>query len=720
MPGQSYSDSELVLKLAFLWHQHQPYYKDFLTCDYILHWVRLHAIKDYLDMVEILDGYPGISQTFNMVPSLLEQLLEYADGRAVDRHLALSLKKAEELTEDDKSQMLTLLFQANYANMVAPVRRYDELFRTRHRGLTDWTDAEWRDLQALANLAWIDPMFKSRGRLKELAAKGERYTEDEKQEILAEQRKIITRVIPSLKEHMESGQIEVSVSPYFHPILPLLCDTSLALEAMPDAVLPQRRFQHPEDAAKQIEDAVALYVTLFGRQPQGMWPSEGSVSQDVIPIIQKYGFKWIASDEEILAQSLGVPARSGANSLLLSGALYKGYEYESQTARMAIFFRDHALSDNIGFVYSSWRPDKAADDFVSRLASVAKIVREKRIDDPIISIILDGENTWEYYRNDGHDFLAALYAKIEKTPWLKTITFSDYLAGKPRLGKLKKLFAGSWINHSFGVWIGHAEDNKAWDLLGKARDELEAFEKANPLFNKEQLELAWKEIMIAEGSDWCWWFGEEHLGPYNDDFDRLFRMHLANAYMLTGREPLMELFEPIRSSYSNAYLQKPVDYIKPVIDGKMTHFYEWQQAGFFDCSRAGTTMHKAEHVISGIWFGFDTDNLYFRLDHGMAVSAGKFAQFAIELEFHDTTKKTLRIDPGKRLALVNDQRNDSVNYAMDEFLEISLPLELVKGDTSAVSVRVTVLDGDRRLETWPQTESIRIELPGSAEIPWAV
>jgi alpha-amylase/alpha-mannosidase (GH57 family) len=557
--------------------------------------------------------------------------------------------------------------------------------------------------------------------LKELAAKGERFTEDEKQEILAEQRKIIAQVIPSLRKHMESGQIDISVSPYFHPILPLLCDTSSALEAMPDAVLPQRRFRHPEDAARQIEDAVALYLTLFGRQPQGMWPSEGSVSQDIIPIIQKYGFKWIASDEEILAQSIGVQARgSGTSSLLSSGALYNGYEYESQTARMAIFFRDHALSDDIGFVYFSWSPDKAADDFVSKLATVARSVREKRIDDPIISIILDGENAWEYYKNDGHDFLAALYAKIEETPWLKTVTFSDYLAGKPKLGKLKKLFAGSWINHNFAVWIGHEEDNKAWDLLGRARDELEAFVRANPLFDKEQLKLAWKEIMIAEGSDWCWWFGEDHLGPYNDDFDRLFRMHLANAYMLTGREPPMELYEPIRSTYSSAYLQKPVDYIKPVIDGKLTHFYEWQQAGFFDCSRAGTTMHKAEHIISGIWFGFDNHNLYFRLDHGTSTSATKFAELAIELEFHDTTRQTLRIEPGKKIALLNNQRNEAVNLALDEFLEISLPIELLKAGSSAVSVRITVLDGDRRLETWPLTEAIRIELPGSAEIPWAV
>ncbi|HBZ00843.1 MAG TPA: glycoside hydrolase, partial [candidate division Zixibacteria bacterium] len=193
--------------------------------------------------------------------------------------------------------------------------------------------------------------------------------------------------------------------------------------------------------------------------------------------------------------------------------------------QIAIFFRDHALSDNIGFVYSGWDPEKAADDFVGKLWEIHRNIINNRVESPIVPIILDGENAWEYYRNDGHDFLEALYNKIDNSPWLETVTFSQFLSENPNLGKLPKLFPGSWISHNFSVWIGHAEDNKAWDMVFKAREELEAFQKANPAFDIKKMELAWKEIFISEGSDWCWWFGPDHIGPNNDDFDRLFRSH---------------------------------------------------------------------------------------------------------------------------------------------------------------------------------------------------
>ena len=711
-----------LLNIAFLWHQHQPYYKNIITGEYLLPWVRLHAVKDYLDMVEILDRFPSIKQTFNFVPSLLEQLNDYATGEAVDPHLSLSRKNAAELTMDEKSQMLGLLFQAQHGNMIAPIARYSYLHRTRDRALTDWTEAEWRDLQALFNLAWIDPLFKSGGRLKELAAKGERYTEDEKLEILSEQRRIIARIVPSLRAHLESGQIEVSVTPYFHPIMPLLYDTSSALEAMPGAPLPQRRFRHPEDVARQVESAINLYQELFGAKPAGMWPSEGSVSEDIIPIIHKYGIEWMATDEEILAQSLGVPGRtSDSNSLLSSGQLYRGYEFEKETARMTLFFRDHVLSDNIGFVYSSWDPQKAADDFIAKIAEIRRNVAAKKIGNPIVSIILDGENAWEFYRNDGHDFLEALYTAIDKSPWLKAVTFSEYLGINPALGKLKKLFAGSWINHDFAVWIGHQEDNRAWDLLSRVRDELEAFERENPSFVKGKLQLAWKEIMIAEGSDWCWWFGEDHVGPNNNDFDRLFRLHLANVYWLTDREPPLELYEPVRSSYIDAHFLKPVDFITPIIDGRITHFYEWQVAGYFDCSKAGSTMHKSEHLIAGFWCGFDTDNLYFGLRRGVTVNQARFARFAFELEFFDTLRTTVLIVPSANGALINGQSSEEIKMALIDIMEASIPIGMITESPQApFYMRVSIIEEDKKIETWPPTDALRIDLPNPHEIPWTV
>jgi alpha-amylase/alpha-mannosidase (GH57 family) len=710
------------LRLGFLWHQHQPFYKNLLTGEYLLPWVRLHAVKDYLDMVEILESHPKIKQTFNMVPSLLEQLDDYARGEALDPHLALSLKRPDELTDEDKTQALELLFQANYEHMIAPVERYQSLYKDRQKALVDWSNAEWRDLQTLANLTWIDPMYRSKGRLKELMAKGERYTEDEKQEVLKAQRSIIKRIVPTLKEYQEQGRIEVSISPYFHPILPLLCDTQAALVAAPGAQMPKTRFQHPEDAERQVKDAIDLYCRLFGREPMGMWPSEGSVSEDIIPLVFKHGIRWLATDEEILAQSLGVPDRSTApDDLINSGRLYQGYEFDKNGSRIALFFRDHALSDNIGFVYSGWDAEKAADDFVNRLAAIHKNVINKKIQSPIVPIILDGENAWEFYKNDGHDFLDALYEKIDSSPWLETVTFNQFLAGSPTLGRLKELFPGSWINHNFSVWIGHAEDNKAWDLLSETRDDLTAFQKNNSSFDKRKLGTAWKEIYIAEGSDWNWWFGPDHVGPNNDDFDRLFRSHLANAYLLTDREPPHELFLPVRSSFIDAHLSKPIDFIKPVIDGKLTHFYEWQQAGHFDCAKAGSTMHKAERLLSGIWFGFDDLNLYFRIDRSVTVEPARFKELEFDFELYDAVKSEITIRPKDSVAEINSKHSNKIQFALEDILEISMPLIMLsKQSDTRLFMRLTIRENNQAVETWPPAEALIIDLPGPGTIPWLV
>lgn len=710
------------LKIGFLWHQHQPYYKDLLTGEYVLPWVRLHGIKDYLDMVEILGPHPAIKQTFNMVPSLLEQLDEYARGVAVDPHLALSRKNAAELSREDKTRMIELFFQAHHDNMIRPYKKYDWLFRHRKNALAEWQEQDWRDLQVLSNLAWFDPMFKRGVRLGKLSAQGERYTEEEKLEVLDEQRKIIGRIVPTLKAYMEKGQIEISVTPYFHPIMPLLCDTSSALVAMPGAPMPKKRFRHPEDVDRQVGDAVALYAALFGRKPAGMWPSEGSVSEEIVPILAKHGIRWIATDEEILAESLGVPNRSSdSNSLMTSGQLYRGYEYSKDGARMALFFRDHALSDNIGFVYSGWVPERAADDFIGKLWAIYRNIQEKRVESPLVPVILDGENAWEYYLNDGHDFLEALYARIEAANWLETVTFSEYLDEKPNLGQLKRIFPGSWISHNFSVWIGHSEDNLAWDMLSRTRDELVAYQESQPGFDSEKLKLAWKEIYIAEGSDWCWWFGPHHVGPNNDDFDRLFRSHLSNVYWLTGRTPPRELLLPIRSSFIDAHFLRPVDFIKPVIDGRNTHFYEWQQAGHFDCAKAGSTMHRAERLLSGIWFGFDQANLYFRLDPAVTLEKPRLRALEFEFEFIDTAKMIVLLSGEREKARLNDEECPEIAFAIKDIIELSIPLvRFPKTPEDVILARINIKEDGKVLESWPPAEALKIELPNPHEIPWSV
>ena len=715
---------EPVLKLAFLWHQHQPFYKDPTTGYYHLPWVRLHGVKDYLDMVEILRRFPRIKQTFNMVPSLLEQLDDYSRGVATDPHLELSLKKASDLTDEDKLKILDLHFQANYDHMIHPNRRYRQLFNDRKKAIDGWGETDWRDLQCLSNLAWIDPTFKKSGRLLRLSEKGERYTEDEKQEIISEQRRIIGRIVPQLKEMMTTGQIEVSTSPYFHPIMPLLYDSSIAKVAMPDVELPRKRFQHPEDVQKQVAMAVDLYLELFGKPPSGMWPSEGSVSEDIIPLISKQGIQWIATDEEILARSLTNPGGAGSiDSLVTSGDLYRSYRFSGGEAAITIFFRDHALSDNIGFVYSQWDPERAADDFLTRLEAIHRNLISKNKKDPIVSVILDGENAWEYYPNDGHDFLDALYTKISAAGWLETTTFSQYLSGKPESAQLKKLYPGSWINHNFGIWIGHREDNKAWDLLSNARGKLLEFQKSNPDFDKEKLETAWREIYIAEGSDWCWWFGDDHVGPNNDDFDRLFRSHLTNVYKLTDREPPPDLFEPVRSRFEPEHLTVPIEYITPTIDGMLTHYFEWQQAGFFDCLKAGSTMHRSELLVSGLWFGFDQQNLYIRVDKAEGVDSERFSRLTFEIEFLKPREGRLAINGSGARMNLGEREIQDFNHKLKDLLEISIPLAGFRlRREEIISFRLEVKEDGKLVEVWPPSEAIRIELPkaGSDRIPWII
>jgi alpha-amylase/alpha-mannosidase (GH57 family) len=716
---------DLLLKLVFLWHQHQPYYKNLLTGEYLLPWVRLHGIKDYLDMVEILQGYPSVKQVFNMVPSLLEQIKDYANDSAVDPHLGLSRKNASDLTPEDKTEMLKLLFQANYDNLIAPFRKYKSLYHTREKALAEWTEDDWRDLQCVANLAWIDPLFRKKGRLKVLAEKGERYTEEDKQEILTAQREIIRRIIPTLRDYMEAGQIEVSTSPYFHPIMPLLYDTDTALKAMPNAPMPEDRFQHPEDVDKQVEMAVNQYHRFFGRSPVGMWPSEGSVSEDILPILQKYGIKWIATDEEILSESSSVPSRAASGvSLVSSGELYRPYKFKKAQTEMAIFFRDHAISDNIGFVYSGWTAERAANDFMSRLKAIHENLQKRKVPDPVVSIVLDGENAWEYYKNDGHEFLNALYTKISEQSWIETTTYREIVLSKTKFGGLKKLFPGSWINHNFSVWIGHKEDNKAWDLLSKVRNELIEFQKENPEFDKNRLKSAWREIYISEGSDWCWWFGDDHVGPHNDEFDSLYRTHLANVYHLTDREPPEELFVPVRSSFFLAHISKPINYITPQIDGYQTHFYEWNQAGFFDCMKAGSTMHRSENILRGIWFGYDTENLYLMMRGAITVTPERFRNTTFEIEFQAPAKGHLKIEKREASLELNGASLLGFEFALDQLLEIAVPLRYfpLDDENDKIYLRIFIKMDSETVESWPPADSLIIPIPreGSSEIPWII
>ncbi|MFH1889125.1 MAG: glycoside hydrolase family 57 protein [Candidatus Omnitrophota bacterium] len=516
-----------MLYLAFIFHMHQPYYQNLLTHETPMPWVRLHGTKDYLDMVKILEDYPLIHQTFNLVPSLIEQIEDYSNGVVKDKFLELSYKNAGELTVQEQNFIRENFFMINKERVIMIHPRYFELYNKRQAD-GEFNTQDYLDLQVWFNLSWIDPYFiKTIPELKKAVMKARFFTEEEKRALLDKQTGILKDIVPGYKKSMESGQIEITISPYYHPILPLLCDTRIAREANHKALLPKTNFKYPGDCKAQIEEAVEFYRQRFGGlAPQGMWPSEEGVSEHIIPFIIQSGIKWIVTDEVILFRSLKKKVRDPR-------LLYQPHLLKRKDGELNIIFRDRVLSDLIGFVYYNWKTQDAVNDLMMHLENIADAFKRE---DVLAVIAMDGENAWEYYPGDGHDFLGSLYARLSESKTVKTVTVSEYLKERPAKRQIKHLSAGSWIYGEFGKWIGSHYKNKAWECLAKARKELD---DATGL-NDEIIKKAFKQIHIAEGSDWFWWYGDDH-----GYFDGLFRMHLSNFYKIIDKDIPEYLNDPL-------------------------------------------------------------------------------------------------------------------------------------------------------------------------------
>jgi alpha-amylase/alpha-mannosidase (GH57 family) len=491
-------------------------------------WVRLHGVKDYLDMVKILEKFPQIRQTFNLVPSLVEQIEDYNNQAVKDKFLELSLKPAQNLTPQDKTFILKNFFSIFKDKAIAIHPRFYDLYFMRERK-TDFTTQDFLDLQVWFNLAWIDQMFReSYPELKNLVIKARFYTEEEKLIVLNKQSEILKEIIPAYKKFMQANQIEISVSPYYHPILPLLFNTNIAKEGYPKTILPKIKFAYPQDALAQIDKALNFYADRFETQASGMWPSEEAVSEHILPLLIQSGINWIVADEGILFKSFKKKRRD-------TELLYQPHVLNRKEGVLNIVFRDRNLSDLLGFVYHGWRTQDAVNNFMGHLENISLAFNGK---DALVTVAMDGENAWEYYSHDGHDFLELLYERLSESKFVKTTTIKDYLAMHPPKSEIKRLAAGSWIYAQFGKWIGNPQKVAAWECLAKARQELENSKLQTP---DSKLELAWKQMYICEGSDWFWWYGEE----FNGDFDRLFRMHLSNFYTIIGKNIPEYLKRPI-------------------------------------------------------------------------------------------------------------------------------------------------------------------------------
>jgi alpha-amylase/alpha-mannosidase (GH57 family) len=640
------------IHLCFVWHQHQPFYKDLATGEYRLPWTRFHALKDYYGMVKILEEFPNVHQTFNLVPSMVVQVEEYAAGKARDPFLDCAVKPAESLTEAEQEFVLRYFFQANAGRMIYRYPRYGELYdawqkagRNPQRARRTLSTQDLRDLQVLSQLAWFDEEFQAHDpEVKALIAKERNYSLEDQAVMARKQREIIAQVVPVHKEFAARGQIEISTTPFYHPILPLICDSNIAAVSHPGVALPGR-FRYPGDARHQLKAAREFIEREFGRAPIGLWPSEGSVSDEALSIAAEVGFEWAATDNGVLAQTLHKTAGPELT--------YRSYVWQQEQRSLRMIFRDHFLSDLIGFEYSKMGAAEAADHFLDRIRANANPLSVGGAD-VLVPIILDGENAWEYYYQNGRPFLRELYRRISNSLDMVALTVSEALKlDNPK--PLDHIFPGSWINANFDVWIGAQEDNKAWEYLLHARQKYDELASSVPEDNRR---LAYEELLIAEGSDWCWWYGPEHQSENRHEFDELYRQHLTNVYRALNLPPPDELSRPILTTHSTDLHEPPSNPIHPVIDGEVTSYFEWMGAGHYHIDARSGAMHGQRTAVRDLYYGADDQNLYLRLD----------------LDGAPEMNVELRTAQGSLPLLGNPQ----VEVAHRKILELRVPLRLLE------------------------------------------
>jgi alpha-amylase/alpha-mannosidase (GH57 family) len=634
--------------LALLLHMHQPEYVDPLTGAAELPWVRLHGARAYLDVARLLDEHAHVRLTVNFVPSLVSQLEGVVAGRP-DHWVAVSRKPTAELEPEERLFLVNRLFSINWGRAIDPRPRYRDLLEKRGREASGaelreralkFTDADLRDLTVLFFLSWIG--FAAREGDRELAAledKGRGYDLDDLELVLERQRAACAKVLPLYRRLHERGQVELSASPFYHPIVPLLIDTAAAHRAQPDLTLPDR-FAYREDAVAQIVRGAEAHARAFGTPPVGMWPPEGSVSPEAVAAYAGAGIRWLATDEGNLWRSR---ALSGLGAM--RGDLYRAYRHGG----VDLVFRDRELSDRIGFAYAHGDSAAGADDLLERAAAAARSSTLAEGAVPLVPIFLDGENPWEAYPGSGEPFLRALFARLADHPALEAVTVGEHLAKEPARVDLERLHSGSWIDSDFHIWIGDPVKNRAWGLLERARRRLGRAATEGPkdadgvptrdgAVGAKDRAAAVEHLYAAEGSDWFWWFGEPFHNAEKAIFDRLFRAHLKAAYLALGETPPTECDRPLDGEVSPRLsgLALPFALISPPITGARGrgNYYAWQGAGRYQVPR-GAAMAESP-LVEAIHFGFDRRMFYLRVDPAAARAAElEGATLELEIEVGD-------------------------------------------------------------------------------------
>lgn len=635
---------------------HQPYYKDDCTNTTLMPWVFLHAIKDYYDIPWYLEKFPNIKATFNLVPSLLTQIEGYLNGSANDKFLEILKKDVNSLRLDEKSFLSEYLFLANEQHMVKPLPRYYELllkYKAPDSSFEIFSNEEILELEVLFLLAWCGNFLRESNELVKALLKQEKnYSEKQKNDLINELYSFLSELIPYYKKLQDNKQIDISTTPFYHPILPLLIDRQSAKEARPDVVLPTSSAKYEDFASLQVTSAVDYFEKLFDKKPKGFWPSEGSVSTKTISLLSSHGVQWACTDEEILSKTL-----NNSNKELL----YKPYSLKTENGKVNLFFRDKYLSDLIGFDYSKKSAREAASDFVSHLKNIYLNASSS----PLVPVILDGENAWEFYPNNAQDFFEELYKLLDEQAWCETVLFDEV----PQIEDLKftelsSVNSGSWINGNFDIWIGSPEKNKAWELLDLTKN---SFDEVKNSLDEQTLQKVENEFMIALGSDWFWWYGDDHYTELNHQFDEQFRAHLKNVFELMNKEVPREIFIPIvKKDAANQVNILQKDFISPVVDGNMSNYFEWLNCGRMDIKKEFSTMDSSSSVIEYLYYGVDRqNNLYLYLEGNKVQSLGEF-ELRVTLE-----DKIFIFDFKKKLQTIS-QNGTYFDLAFSKGIEIKV------------------------------------------------
>jgi len=672
------------MKLSLIWHMHQP---DYRNKEGIMQmpWVFMHAIKDYYDMPWILSQYK-INATFNITAPLIQQLKLYTQNpQEHDKFLRLWLKEPKELQEGERKWLIKIAKSSHFETMVKPLSRYAQLYEQEH-----YNDAELLDLELLFILAWCGNYLKrSNTTVQKLLKKQRDFSIDDKTILLATLQEFVGGIWDFYKKLLQTQQISIATTPFYHPILPLLLDMQNAKRADPNAVIPQNALPLKSDAKRHIQKAQELYKETFEQEAVGFWPAEGAVDEKSVALLCSLGISWIATDEAILYKSLNDNNKEN---------IYKTYRFND----MLIGFRDHRLSDLIGFEYRYKESNAAADSFLKELKSI-----ETKSADATLFVILDGENAWEYYENNGFDFLNALYGKIEKAPWCETLTM-DMLQKKDARA-LEHLAPGSWINGNFDTWVGDKEKTRAWELLYMTKRDFERHSSSL----SENVKLKIDEIfLVAESSDWFWWYGNDHHTIFDNEFDSLFRNNLIEVYQLMQINPPQDLFVPlVKERSARDFLIQPQSDISPQIDGKKDSFFEWMGCGVVDESHLFSTMQRTQGLVEKIYFGQDANKLYFAFE-GVTKALCKKGMIRI------------MIDPLKIEAKVSfDGGAESfdtlkIESACNEWLELSIDKSTI--DVPKLSLRFEIETQESALQTLPSFGDLLIDLDDDYSKNWFV